>query len=195
MVLVRMCHAISAYGLHGAWMSGLAAGRAVRRMAHPSMFRTPRIVLLLASHLLVLGLGFGLGIYLLPILTAPAAPSATEVAAQARSAQWTAQFRRDLKDSDALHWGQGTVTVAARSIALAGALAPGPDYKLYLSPEFVETEADFLRLKAGMARVGDVRTFDNFLVPVPDHIDVARYTTVVVWCESFGQFITAARYR
>jgi hypothetical protein len=24
---------------------------------------------------------------------------------------------------------------------------------------------------------------------------VSRYTTVVVWCETFSQFITAARYR
>lgn len=159
------------------------------------MSRATRFAVLLASHLLVLGLGFGLGIYFLPILTAPAAPSAAEVAAQAQGAGWTAQFRRDLKDSDALHWGEGVVTVDARSIALAGKLAPGPDYKLYLSPEFVETEADFLRLKASMARVGDVRTFDNFLVPVPESIDVTRYTTVIVWCESFGQFISAARYR
>jgi len=76
-----------------------------------------------------------------------------------------------------------------------GTLAPGPDYKLYLSPEFVETEADFMRLKPSMARVGDVRTFENFVVPVPESIDVARYDTVVVWCESFSQFITAAKYR
>lgn len=159
------------------------------------MSRATRFVLLLGSHLVVLALGFALGIYFLPVLTAPPAPSAAEVARQAQGARWQAQFRRDLKDSDALHWGEGTVAVGTRSIALAGELAPGPDYKLYLSPEFVETEADFLRLKATMARVGDVRTFRNFVVPVPEHIDVARYTTVVVWCESFGQFITAARYR
>jgi hypothetical protein len=40
-----------------------------------------------------------------------------------------------------------------------------------------------------------VRTFENFVVPVPASIDVAHYDTVIVWCESFGQFITAARYR
>lgn len=76
-----------------------------------------------------------------------------------------------------------------------GKLAPGPDYKLYLSPEFVETEADFNRLKSEMVRVGDVKTFENFLVPVPESIDPAAYNTVVVWCESFGQFITAAKYQ
>ena len=46
-----------------------------------------------------------------------------------------------------------------------------------------------------MVRVGDVKTFNNFLVPVPEAIDPSRYDTVVVWRESFSQFITAARYR
>ena len=82
-----------------------------------------------------------------------------------------------------------------QSVALAGKLAPGPDYKLYLSPEFVETEADFARLKERMVRVGEVKTFENFIVRVPESVDVSRYNTVIVWCESFGQFITAAKYR
>jgi hypothetical protein len=87
------------------------------------------------------------------------------------------------------------VSVGPRRIALAGRLAPGPDYKLYLSPEFVETEADFTRLKPAMVRVGDVATFDNFVVAVPEGIDASRYTTVIIWCEAFSQFISAARYR
>ena len=152
-------------------------------------------LLLIASHVLAVAAGFALGIYALPILTAPAAPSAAEVASQTGQAIYTGQFRRDLKDSDLLHWGEGTVSLGRQSIALSGKLAPGPDYKLYLSPEFVETEADFARLKPRMMRVGDVKTFENFVVPVPESIDVSRYNTVIVWCESFGQFITAAKYR
>ena len=154
-----------------------------------------RFLILAISHAAALGAGFALGIYALPILTAPPAPSAGEVGAAAGRAQFKGEFRRDLKDSDFLHWGEGTVSVSAAAIALMGRIAPGPDYKLYLSPEFVETEADFLRLKARMARVGDVKTFENFIVPVPAGIDPQAYTTVIVWCESFGQFITAARYR
>jgi hypothetical protein len=154
-----------------------------------------KLLLLAVTHALVLGLGFALGIYALPILTAPAAPTSSEATAAAGAAAYTGQFRRDLKDSDPLHWGEGTVSVGPRSIVLVGKLAPGPDYKLYLSPEFVETEADFMRLKSRMARVGDVRTFENFVVPVPPSVDVSRYAAVVVWCESFSQFITAAKYR
>lgn len=80
---------------------------------------------------------------MLPILTVPTGPSAADVSAQASSAMYKGEFRRNLKDSDPLHWGEGVVSVSARSIAFAGKLAPAPDYKLYLSTEFVETEDDF----------------------------------------------------
>ncbi|MBY6017925.1 DM13 domain-containing protein [Halomonas denitrificans] len=154
-----------------------------------------KTLLLLVSHALVALLGFAGGIYALPILTAPAAPDTSAVAAVAAQAEYRGEFVRDLADSDALHWGEGTITLGNGAIALEGKLAPGPDYQLYLSPEFVETEADFNRLKAQMVRVGAVKTFDNFLLEMPSEIDPARYTSVIIWCESFGQFITAAQYR
>lgn len=154
-----------------------------------------KATLLVSSHLLVLAIGFGLGVYALPILIAPTAPTQPEIAAQARAARYTGQFRRDLKDSDPLHWGQGTVSVGPTSVVLEGELAPGPDYKLYLSPSFVETEADFRRLKPQMIRIGDVKTFRNFLVSVPESADIEAFNTVIVWCETFSQFITAAQYK
>ena len=153
------------------------------------------LLILAVTHVIALAVGFALGVYFLPILVAPRAPSQAEVAAQAQQATFTGTFRRDLKDSDALHWGEGTLSVGPRSIALAGKLAPGPDYKLYLSPEFVETEADFNRLKSRMVGVADVKTFENFVVSVPEGVDVSKYTAAIVWCETFGQFITAAKYR
>ena len=151
--------------------------------------------LLIASHIAMGAAGFAGGIYFLPILIAPAAPTAQEVRAAAAQAQFTGRFDRDLKGSDALHWGEGTVSITPAAITLAGKLAPGPDYKLYLSPEFVETEADFRRIKASMVRVGDIKTFENFVVPVPAGVDAAEFSAVIVWCETFGQFITAAKYR
>ena len=117
------------------------------------------VALLVATHCTVGIVGVGVGIYALPILIAPPSPSEAEIKAISSQAKYTAQFRMDLKDSDALHWGEGTVSVGPKSISLMGKLAPGPDYKLYLSPEFVETEADFTRLKITMVRIGDVKTF------------------------------------
>ncbi len=154
-----------------------------------------KILVLVASHLAVLLAGFVLGIYLLPILTAPAAPSAAQVQAAASPASFKGSFRRDLAGSDLLHWGEGEVSVGRHAIALMGKVAPGPDYKLYLVPEFVENEAQFLRIKSRSQRVGDIKTFENFIVPVPEGVDVAQYTTVLVWCETFSEFISAAKYR
>jgi hypothetical protein len=154
-----------------------------------------KAVLLVVSHVLVGIAGFGAGIYVLPILTAPTAPSAAELTAHSAQAVYTGHFRRDLEGSDLFHWGEGTVSLGPGSITFIGKLAPGPDYKLYLSPEFVETEADFERLEERMIRIGDVKTFDNFLVPLPESVDPGLYNTVIVWCESFAQFITATRYR
>ena len=154
-----------------------------------------KAILLAGTHAIVLAIGFAGGIYTLPILIAPPPPSAAEVQVAADEAVYSASFRRDLAGSDALHWGEGTVTLGPKAITLAGRLAPGPDYKLYLSPQFVETDTDFVRLKSSMTLVGDVRTFENFIVPVDAGTDYARYNTVIIWCESFEEFITAARYR
>ncbi|MGL5070794.1 MAG: DM13 domain-containing protein [Aeromonas salmonicida] len=153
------------------------------------------MALLVGTHLLVAAAGFATGIYTLPILIAPPAPSSEAVAASQQQASFSGTFHRDLKDSDRLHWGEGKVSIGPDAVSLMGQLAPGPDYQLYLSLEFVETEADFSRLKSQMVHVGPVKTFDNFIVPLPASIDPARYTSVIVWCETFGQFITAARYR
>lgn len=152
-------------------------------------------IILFFTHLFTLIIGFAAGIYALPILIAPEGPSVEVIETSNNNAIFTGEFRKDLIDSDTFHWGEGVVTISPDTISLIGELAPGPDYKLYLSPQFVETEADFNRLKPQMQRVGDVKTFENFLVKVPQNIDPAQYNTVVIWCESFGEFITAARYQ
>jgi len=153
------------------------------------------MVLLIATHCAAGVFGFGAGIYALPILTAPPAPTESEIKEMSSQALYAAEFRRDLKDSDTLHWGEGVVSVGPKSITLMGNLAPGPDYKLYLSPQFIETESEFNRLKSTMVRVGDVKTFENFVVKIPPGIDPSQYNSVIVWCEAFGQFITSAKYR
>ena len=139
--------------------------------------------------------GFALGVYLLPILTAPDNPDAMTLEEQAQSAQFTADLTRDLRGSDFLHWGDGTISLSATQIIHQGNLAPGPDYKLYLLTEFVEHEDEFLPLKSDAQFIGDIRTFGGFILDVPESVDVTDYTTVLVWCESFSEFITATPYR
>ena len=154
-----------------------------------------RWIVLAATHGVMLAAGFALGIYLLPIITAPPSPDQAMLEESARSALYTADFRRDLKGSDFLHWGEGTLSVSADRIAHRGSLAPGPDYKLYLVPDFVEDEEQFEAVRSSAIRLGDVKTFDGFLVDIPPNVDIEAYTTVLVWCETFGEFISAAKYR
>ena len=151
-------------------------------------------ITLLISHLLAAVTGFAAGIYILPILIAPPAPDMAELELAMKNSDFAGVFTRERKGSDAFHWGEGQLAVSSDSISFMGKLSPGPDYKLYLSPEFVETESDFNRLKSKMVQVGEVKTFENFVVPVRDVIDPSNYNTAVVWCETFGQYITSGQY-
>lgn len=102
-----------------------------------------RWLVLATTHLAVLALGFGAGIYALPILTAPGAPDAKALDRVAAETLYAGRFVRDLKGSNRLHWGEGEVRVSRNHIAHFGRLAPGPDYKLYLAPRFVDTGGSF----------------------------------------------------
>lgn len=154
-----------------------------------------RMIILAISHLATLAAGFALGIYFLPILTAPDSPDAQVLAQEAQAAEYSATLTRDLPGSDRLHWGEGTISVTPERIVHQGELSPGPDYKVYLTKEFVDDEASFEAIKSEVLQIGDVKTFDGFLLDVPEGVNVDDYTTVVVWCEAFGEFITAGEYR
>lgn len=152
-------------------------------------------LILLVTHIVAVAFGFGLGVYLLPILTAPPSPDAAMLEEMSADALYTATLSRDLPGSDFLHWGEGEISLGTESIVHTGKLAPGPDYKLYLVPSFVDDEASFEAVKDQSVIVGDVKTFGGFALTVPDDINIDAYTTVLVWCEAFGEFITSAQYR
>ncbi len=147
----------------------------------------------IVTHGIALAIGFGLGIYFLPILTAPPSPDDAMLGAKAETALYSGALDRELRGSDFLHWGEGTISVSDSQIIHQGALAPGPDYKLYLTTGLVDHEDAFNRDEAVL--VGEVKTFGGFIVDVPDDIDVEAYGAVLVWCESFSEFITAAAYK
>ena len=107
-------------------------------------------IILFGSAKFIAGLviGFGLGVYFLPILTAEKGLSETELAeltssAQAQTQLRTGEFARDLKGSDAFHWGEGTIYVRDDRIWLDGSIAPGPDYRLYLTKGQFTTRDSF----------------------------------------------------
>jgi len=147
------------------------------------------------THAIALAIGFALGIYTLPILTAPPSPDEAMLQQKAENALFTAELTRDLRGSDFLHWGEGKVSLTADTFVHEGALAPGPDYKLYLTKRFVEHEDEFLPLKAEAQLIGDIKTFNGAVLSIPEGVDITAYSTLVIWCEAFGEFITAAQYQ
>ncbi len=146
-----------------------------------------------AKFLAGLVIGFGLGVYFLPILTAEDGLDRTALAQLEASAERSGVFSRDLAGSDAFHWGEGTVRINRERVWLEGSIAPGPDYRLYLMPEFVEDEDSFLAIKLRAFDIGPVKAFTNFSLSVPSDVDAGAFPALVIWCEAFGEFITAAR--
>lgn len=154
-----------------------------------------RLIVVVVTHGVAVAIGFGLGIYLLPILTAPPSPDAATLEAVAQDATYSAEIAEDLPGNDFVHWGKGTLSLTPTQIVHTGELAPGPDYMVYLVPEFVDHEDGFEPLKANSQLVGPVKTFNGFVLDMPDGIDLDAYTTVLIWCEAFSEFIAAAQYR
>ena len=138
-------------------------------------------------------LDVALGVYFLPILTAEKGLDAAALAQLEASAERSGTFTRDLAGSDAFHWGEGVVHVSGQRVWLDGRIAPGPDYRLYLTPAFVEDEAAFLAIKPRSVDIGPVRSFTNFDLAVPPGVEVGDFPALLIWCEAFGEFITAAR--
>lgn len=145
--------------------------------------------------LAIFAAGFIAGVYSLPILTEQPAPDIAVLKQHQSRSQFSATFKPDLKGSDRFHYGDGMVYLTNDAISMQGTLSPGPDYQLYLSRNFIDNEADFLAQKGTMQRVAGVRSFNGFKLVVPQGIDVSDYNTVVIWCESFEEFITAAQYQ
>ena len=130
-----------------------------------------KIILLITSYAIVFVLGFGLGIYILPILTSPKSVDIDKIIKFEENALYKTSFVKDLKGSDLFHWGEADVSVSNNKIIVNGSIAPGPDYRLYLTKEFVEQEEEFLSVKDNARYVVAVKTFTNFVLLILEDID------------------------
>lgn len=148
-------------------------------------------LLLLVVLAATLAGGFALGVYALPVMIARAAPESAQLNAVATAAIARGRFERNHPSSDWLHWGDGELWLSPTHVAFEGTMAPGPDYRLFLSPTPIGNADEFLAHKSAMTEVGDVRGFNGFVLTLPTGTAGGGYASAIVWCEGFGQFIAA----
>ena len=154
-----------------------------------------KIVLFTVTHIFVFLIGFSIGIHLFPILTATQSPNIHLLQQAASNARYQARFDRSILGSDILHRGKGQFSITHDSIVMIGKLPPGGDYRLYLVPSPVTNKKEFLAIKQQSAQLQAIDSFNGFIIDIPNNINVDDYTGIVIWCEQFNQFITAAQYR
>ena len=115
------------------------------------------------------------------------------------AAERRGMFVRDLPGSDLLHYGEGEIIHSVENgetfITLKVYVTPGPDYKLYLTPKYVDTKAGFEAVKAQSARVGDIKAFENFRLQVPSPVNVNDHPAALVGCEKLSMFISSAQLK
>ena len=161
--------------------------------AYIEWWRRRFILALTLKFLAGLVIGFGLGVYFLPIIVADSPADEAILAEESASAERQTVFVRDLPGSDAFHWGEGTLLLSSERVTLMGEVSPGPDYRLYLTPEYAETKAAFLAIKDRSREIARIKGFKNFSYPIDRDLDLSQYDSVLIWCERFGAFITAGR--
>jgi hypothetical protein len=97
--------------------------------------------------------------------------------------------------SDPIHYGKGRVTIFDGLLHLEAdfEVGPGPKFHVYLVPEkdVVPSTPVAKTMYVDLGRLRAFKGSQNY--PVPGGVDVARYGTVVIWCEQFGVLISPAR--
>ena len=95
-----------------------------------------------------LAIGFGLGVYSLPILTAETGLVNAGITAGQSTIERRGEIHRNLKGYDSLHRGEGTIMFSNNAVWLDSSLSPSPDYRLYFAPIFVEIGKSFPIVKS-----------------------------------------------
>jgi Electron transfer DM13 len=144
----------------------------------------------------VLGTGFGvaLGFFLFPFVfpPPPAADQLSEV--DGRNPVVAVGKFIHANPSDPIHWGKGSVTVRQDSVFLESdfEVGPGPKFHVYLVPKApIRASGD---LQGQMfVDLGRLRAFKGSQrYAIPAGLDLARFQSVIVWCEQFSVLISPA---
>ena len=97
--------------------------------------------------------------------------------------------------ADPIHYGKGRVTVSEGLLHLEPdfEVGPGPKFHVYLVPEkeVVSSTNVERTMFVDLGRLKAFKGSQNYEVPAG--IDLAKYGSVVIWCEQFGVLISPAK--
>ena len=148
-----------------------------------------------AGGLLGLAAGFAVGIFVYPYIFLADIVASDQVGDTERRQVVARGTFIHANPSDPIHHGRGDATVYQDLVHLEAnfEVGPGPKYHVYLVPEEnVTPDTDVA--KTMFVDLGRLRAFkgsQNY--DVPAGVDVARFGSVVIWCEQFGVLISPAK--
>lgn len=97
--------------------------------------------------------------------------------------------------SDPIHYGKGRVTVYEGVLFLEPdfEVGPGPAFHVYLvpEPEVVPSTNVERSMYVDLGRLRAFKGSQNYEVPAG--VEIAKFGSVVIWCEKFGVLISPAR--
>jgi hypothetical protein len=137
--------------------------------------------------------GVALGFFFFPFVFPP--PPAAEMLTPADQGRRVATGTFiHANPSDPVHYGSGKVSVYERVVFLEPdfEVGPGPAYHVYLVPKAsIRSSSD---LKDVMfIDLGGLRAFKGSQrYAIPDGVDLAKYPSVIIWCERFSVLISPA---
>jgi len=153
-----------------------------------------QLVVFLAGGVVGTGFGVALGFFLFPFVFPPP-PAADQLSETERRSPIVAEGRFiHANPADPIHWGKGSVTVRQDSVFLGSdfEVGPGPKFHVYLVPKATIRASGDL---AGQMFVdlGRLRAFKGSQrYAIPAGLDLAKFQSVIVWCEQFSVLISPA---
>lgn len=150
------------------------------------------LVLFLIGGIFGTAFGVAAGFFLFPYVFPPP-PAADELRADIGERLAAGRFIH-ANPSDPIHYGSGEVSVFADNVHLHAdfEVGPGPKYHVYLVPRAtVRSSGDLSgEMFVDLGRLRAFKGSQNYAIPAG--VDVARYRSVVIWCEQFSVLISPA---
>ena len=138
--------------------------------------------------------GFALGIFFYPYLFLADIVAAERVDDKSARKTVAAGMFIHANPRDPIHYGKGKATVYQDLVHLESdfEVGPGPKFHVYLVPEkdVIPSTNVARTMFVDLGRLKAFKGSQNY--PIPPGVDLAKFGSVVIWCEQFGVLISPA---